>query len=195
MNWDMHLPFAVMVVILSSVAMGAAAQGSRPPATVQVSQAPSLRSYSHDNPAFSLRYPDGFLVNETYSYTRAGAGKDIPGVAFVIPSTMVAGTNLGSDSYFSVEWRGDASCNTQAFLPGSEKPITIGYRGLTYQVAKLSTGGGGNMYEETIYLRDCLVVRYFIHSSNAANYPPGTIREFDRATLISIFDAIRHSLS
>jgi hypothetical protein len=67
-----------------------------------------------------------------------------------------------------------------------------------YSFASTSDAGAGNFYEEHIfalpYSRPCTAIRYFIHSTNIANYDPGAIKEFDKAALLKQFDAIRDTL-
>ena len=59
--------------------------------------------------------------------------------------------------------------------------------GTEYSVASLSDAGAGNLYEEKVYAlvgtSPCLAVRTFIHSTNIANYDPGTVTAFDEAAL------------
>src|ERR1035437_7975071 len=59
--------------------------------------------YKSSTEGFSIYYPIGFTVNENYVYQELGPGKDINGVKFTIPASLASGTNLGSDSYLSVE--------------------------------------------------------------------------------------------
>src|ERR1035437_1349514 len=59
--------------------------------------------YSNSAMGFSLHLPSGYTVNESYRYQEFGPGKDISGIKFTIPATMATGTNLGSDSYMSIE--------------------------------------------------------------------------------------------
>ncbi|MEP2120256.1 hypothetical protein, partial [Bauldia litoralis] len=70
--------------------------------------------------------------------------------------------------------------------------------GTDYSVASLSDAGAGNLYDETVYAlvgtSPCLAVRTFIHSTNLANYDPGTITAFDEGALTAQFDAIRKTL-
>ncbi len=71
--------------------------------------------------------------------------------------------------------------------------------GHTWSVATSGDAGAGNFYDETVYAlagsRPCLAIRYFIHSTNIANYDPGTIKEFDRSALVTMFDRIRSTLA
>jgi hypothetical protein len=70
--------------------------------------------------------------------------------------------------------------------------------GVTYSVAKGSDAGAGNQYSETVYAlpgtSPCTAVRYFVHSTQLGNYPPGTVKAFDQIALLNEFDGIRRSL-
>jgi hypothetical protein len=43
--------------------------------------------------------------------------------------------------------------------------------------------------------KPCLAMRYFIHSTNVGNYDPNTVIEFDKGSLVSVFDTMRQSLT
>ncbi|HEY5383384.1 MAG TPA: MliC family protein [Candidatus Paceibacterota bacterium] len=150
---------------------------------------------------YSIKYPQGYTVTAPYIYQALGPGKDIEGVNFIIPGTMATGTNLAADSYVSVEQlpNSAASCSASLFLGdqiGSTTAVTD--NGVDYSVAQGSDAGAGNLYDETVYAipgsSTCTAVRYFIHSSQIGNYPPGMVTAFDKQALISQFDAIRRSL-
>ena len=149
--------------------------------------------YVHSNPAFAVRYPLGFSVDESHIYTAMGPGKDIPGVAFVIPQNMSAGTNLSPDSYVSVEWLNGVSCTPASFLDSPTATTTVIDGSTQYQVATSGGAGAGNLYEETVYVVGCTAIRYFLHSTNIGNYPAGAVTEYNRAAVIAAFDSIRHS--
>ena len=155
-------------------------------------------SYATSSLGFSIRYPQGYALDETYRYQELGQGKDIAGVKFTIPSTIAKGTNLASDSYVSVEEIPQArDCTASLFLDrAAAREVTVG--DTTYSVASSTGAGAGNRYEETVYAfpgtNPCLAVRYFIHYGVIENYPAGAVREFDRPALLRQFDAIRRTL-
>jgi len=157
-------------------------------------------TYSNSALGFSIDYPAGFTVDEQYKYQELGPGKDIDGVKFTIPATMRDDTNLGSDSYLSVEeipQAKDKSCTANLFLEqGKAHTLTDG--NITYSMASFTGAGAGNRYEETVYAilgtNPCVAVRYFIHYGVIDNYPP-TVHEFDKQALLNIFDQIRRSLA
>jgi len=156
------------------------------------------QTYSNSAKGFSIRYPSDFTVDDTYKYQELGPGKDIPGVKFTIPLSMKTGTNLGSDSYVSVEEiLKTQTCTASLFLDqGKTHALTDG--NVTYSVASSTGAGAGNRYEETVYATPitdgCLAIRYFIHYSVLENYPLGTVKQFNKQALLNQFGAIRHSL-
>lgn len=174
--------------------------------------------YANGNLGFSLRFPslvasssagyaDSYKVDESYRYEYIGPGREIYGVKFNIPEKYTpqggagkTGTNLSKDSYLSVEqlYRLQ-SCTANQFSQFPETPMqTVSEDNVTY--SKLTTGdaAAGNYYDEIIYAipgtNPCVAVRYFIHSTNAANYEPGTIKEFDKTALLKELDQIRRTL-
>ena len=163
--------------------------------------------YENGTEGFSLRYPTGYTVDANYKYQALGPGKDIAGIKFTIPSTLVTGTNLGSDSYLSVEQipliqtqsQAQNSCDAAKFLDQGTVAKTVDENGTTYSVASTTGAGAGNRYEETVYAlpgtNPCVAVRYFVHYGILENYPAGTVKAFDQATLLSQFDAIRKTLT
>ncbi len=157
-------------------------------------------SFASSEYGFSLRYPPGYTINGGYVYEGLGPGHDITGVSFTIPAAMTTGTNLSDDTRLSVETLPDASsCTADLFLPeGADAPTTMTENGTEYSVASLSDAGAGNLYEEKVYAlvgtSPCLAVRTFIHSTNLANYDPGTVTAFDEAALTAQFGAIRKTL-
>src|SRR6202012_772585 len=94
---------------------------------------------------------------------------------------------------------GTASCTADKFLDDADQagmhPETDG--GITWSVEHGTDAGAGNFYDETVYAvqgpQSCLAIRYFIHSTNIANYPPGSVTEFDSSKLTATFDKRRAS--
>lgn len=182
----------VLLALAMAVAGSASARAQAPPQ--RPAPAPPGEVYAHQRPTFTMRVPPGFAANERYRYTRLASGKAIEGVAFAIPATMVGGTNLSPDSYISVEWRDGQRCTLADFLDGATEEKPLRENGMAWTVGTAGDAGAGNLYEETVYLRGCDAVRSFVHSTNIGNYPPGTIRAYDRVTLGNAVDSIRRSL-
>jgi len=158
--------------------------------------------YESGSNGFSIRYPADYARNDNYQYLNLGPGKEIGGVSFTIPPSVAQGTNLGSDSYISIEEIPQIQdCSARLFLEtgaDGDLPITAADGDITYSVVSSTDAGAGNRYEETVYAipgtNPCIAVRYFIHYSVFENYPPGTVKMFDRQALINQFDAIRRTL-
>ena len=155
--------------------------------------------YATSTAGFTLRFPQGYTVNQNYTYQALGPGKDISGVKFTIPTTTAAGTNLSKDSYVSVEWLPKSTtCLASEFLSPGAKTATFSDSGVGYSVATSSDAGAGNLYDEAVFAipgtSPCTAIRYFIHSTQIANYPAGTVVAFDKAKLITEFDFIRRTL-
>ncbi|MCX7366716.1 MAG: hypothetical protein NTV97_33555 [Alphaproteobacteria bacterium] len=182
---------SALVVLALALMTGAAHAQTQAP---RAPPPPPGEFYAHLRPAFSLRVPPGFTINERHRYTRLGPGKAIEGVAFMIPRAMTEGTNLAADSYVSVEWRDGQRCTLADFLADATEEEQLNDNGVRWQVGTAGDAGAGNIYEETVHLRGCDAVRGFVHSTNIANYPPGTVRAYDRVALGNAVDAIRRSL-
>jgi membrane-bound inhibitor of C-type lysozyme len=151
--------------------------------------------YTDPNGKFSLRFPEGYQTDTSYKYT-INPEMVIDGVKFTIPSALARGTNLSSDSYISVESIPKTRrCMATLFyfspLPSTE--ITDG--DITYDVASSTGAGAGNRYEEIIYAfpytNPCMSIRYFIHYMVFENYLTGTVKEFNKTSLLQEFDKIR----
>ncbi len=172
------------------------------PETPPVTQMPPVDeplTYASSTMKISLTYPKDFTLNASYTNTSVNPNKPILGVKLTIPLTMATGTNLSQDSGISVEQLPRAkACTGDIYLAANVKPQKITDGTVTYSVATSSDAGAGNLYEEAVFALDgsspCTAVRYFIHSTQIANYPPGTVTAYDRTALFAAFDKIRRSL-
>jgi len=159
-------------------------------------------TYESGTLGFSIRYPQNFTVDSTYQYQNLGPGKEINGVKFTIDPSIATGTNLGSDSYLSVEQIPNAtSCTADMFLDlaNGGAPQNVTDNGVTYSMASTTGAGAGNRYEETVYalpgMGTCYGVRYYIHYGVLQNYPAGSVKQFNETALLAQFDTIRHTLT
>jgi len=149
---------------------------------------------------FSIRYPQGYILDDSYKYQELGQGKDDSGIKFIIPASITQGTNLSSfDTGVSVEEIPDIQeCGANLFVYPPGNVALIDDNGVSYSVAESNGAGAGNFYEEKVWAipgtNPCVAVRYFIHSTNIGNYTPGAVKEFDRQALLGQFDQIRRSL-
>ncbi len=160
--------------------------------------------YASSTGSFTISYPKGYTVDETYTYQALGPGKDIAGVRFIIPERMASGTNLSDDSYISVESKSGSQpdvCAAGLFLDlqDTNKEIVMREGNMIYFVASTTDAAAGNRFEESVYVfpseSDCMAIRYFIHYTAIENYDPGTVKLFDRTQLVMDFDAIRKTFS
>jgi hypothetical protein len=163
-------------------------------------QASAWPIYRNAKLGYAIAYPPSWRVDTTHDYQALGPGKDIYGTAFVISASTAFGTNLSDESYLAVETLPrTAACTAGKFLDDADEAgvHTEKARGITYSVEHGTDAGAGNFYEETVYAvqgsQPCLAVRYFIHSTNIGNYPPGAVKEFDKAKLLATFDKMRAS--
>jgi membrane-bound inhibitor of C-type lysozyme len=158
------------------------------------------RVYENGSEGFSVRYPEGYVVDETHAYQALGPGKDISGVKFTINPAIAAGTNLSVDSYLSVEQILQAeSCTANVFAgEGAASSTMLTDGDMTYSVATSSDAAVGNRYEEWVYAipgtNPCIAVRYLLHYGAIQNYPEGEVQEFNRTSLLVQFDSIRKTL-
>jgi len=149
---------------------------------------------------FSVVYPQDFTANDAYVYDQVNPKKPISGVKFIIPIAMATGTNLSSyDTGISIEQLPRAkNCTGDIYLAANVKPSTVNENGVEYSLATSSGAAAGNIYEEMVYALSgsspCTAVRYYIHSTEISNYPPGAVQEFNSAALMEAFDKIRQSL-
>jgi hypothetical protein len=150
---------------------------------------------------FTLNYPVGYTVDDTYTYTNLGPSTTIPGVKFTIPNLIATSTNLSVDSYLSIEHISNISrCTPEYFMMAYSGRSYTSFidEDTRYNVASTTEAAAGNRYEEYIYALDgtnpCIAIRYYIHSSAIENYTPGTRKEFNKQELLAQFDAMRKSL-
>src|SRR3989338_2748625 len=198
----------IIIVVLLLAAGGAVAPAeplsrlfSRPQAQTPVLESPGtgVQTQQYSTTTFSLQYPPDYALNEAYAYDQFGPKKLIHGISLVIPAAMATGTPLSADTYLSVEQLPRAKkCTGDIFISADVKTQTVTEGGIDYSLATTSGAAAGNRYEELVYAlatsSPCTAVRYYIHSTDIGNYPAGTVREFDRITLIDAFDTIRRSV-
>jgi len=157
-------------------------------------------SYASSTMGVSIKYPPTYTLNPAYAYTGVSAKKPIAGISVTIPASMATGTNLGSDTYLSVEQLPHAkACTGDIFVAANVKATDMLDNGITYSMATTSGAGAGNRYDETVYAikdsKPCTAVRYFVHYSAIENYPAGAVTQFDQAALVSAFDQIRRTVT
>lgn len=155
-------------------------------------------AYASSTMKFSLRYPQGFTLQEPYAYTRVSPTKPINGVKFLVPTALAQGTNLAPDSGVSVEELPRANlCTGDIFLKANVKaqPVT---GVVSFSVATSSEKAGADTFEEAVFAvtgsKPCIAMRYFLHTTSATG-TASTTPAYDRAAVLAAFDSIRNSLS
>jgi hypothetical protein len=166
--------------------------GAQPPA--------GWRTFGDARMRFSIAYPEDWTVDSNYVYPMRIEGRELHGVSFSVPEAMRAHTNLAADTRLSVESvSGVTVCEARRFVDTPENELTENDNGHTWSVADAGDAGAGNFYDETVYALEgsspCLAIRYFIHSTNIANYDPGAVKQFDRGALVTMFGRIRSTLA
>ncbi len=173
---------------------------SGPTAPIVATSTDPLASWqTYATTTFGFKYPMGYTLNASYTNDKVSPGKLIHGVSVTVPATVATGTNLSADSYFAVEQLPRANkCTGDIYLSANVQAVNQTIGGVEYSVASSSGAAAGNRYEEVVYAvassSPCTAVRYYVHSTAIGNYPEGTVREFDRAALLSEFDKIRGTL-
>ncbi len=161
----------------------------------EVASEESATSFTSDAYGFSVRYPNGFLVQNDYRYAALGPGREIPGVAFLVHAVLIAGTNLSADSALTVEVLENVeSCTADLFVgEGAEVSSRTDVQGRTWSVAEVSDAGAGNLYYSRVnaiaWGPRCYGLRLFAHTTRIENYDPGTVTEYDRAALDRAYEA------
>ena len=201
--------WAVIIIVALLLAAGAAVAYreplsrlfSRPQAQAPVLESPGTgaQTQQYATTTFALQYPPEYALGEAYAYDQFGPKKLIHGVSLTIPAAMATGTTLSAGTYLSIEQLPRAKkCTGDIFINADVKMQTVTEGGIGYSLATTSGAAAGNRYEEQVYAlatsSPCTAVRYYIPSTDIGNYPAGTVREFDRITLIDAFDTIRRSV-
>jgi hypothetical protein len=158
------------------------------------------RAFGDARTHFSIAYPEDWTVDSHYVYPMRIEGRELHGVSFSVPEAMRGHTNLAADTRLSVESvSGVQVCEARRFVDTPENELTENDGGHTWSVADSGDAGAGNFYDETVYAlvgsEPCLAIRYFIHSTNIANYDPGAVKQFDRGALVTMFGRIRSTLT
>ena len=157
--------------------------------------------YTIRNKGVELFIPDNFRIEDTYSYDLISSENKPTWVAFYVSPDETNDTNLSQDSYFSVEFTDNTTCEVKDFIDTqmySNQSSGTDENGNEYLLVSWEDVWAWNRYEQSLYLYDkeeeCLAVRYFIHYWVIENYPD-TVKEFDKNALINTFDISRESLT
>ncbi len=144
---------------------------------------------------YTLSYPRDFDVYQgdqaSGGYTgQAHVKIDFPQDAFLVPKTNFGGAfvtvSVGSDAS-SVK-----NCYTNIGPTGKQTVMadTTVINGITFYKGNAEDVGAGNIYTTELYrtLRDnrCYELALTVHTGNIANYPAGTVTEFNKENAYAI---------
>ena len=152
--------------------------------------------YNNSTTGLSLTYPDIFAP----ALPVAGNYKTNPELTLhFIDSKSYDNTNLG-EAYLFVSSSSDAQVVATCTEPnqsGGGPEQVVGnevVNGFTFVHSTSEGAGAGNIYEQEIYRmvnkNICYEVIYYIHSSNIANYTPGTVTKFDKNAITQEFYSV-----
>ncbi len=144
----------------------------------------------------SVTYPDTFAL----ALPVRGNYKTDPVLALqFIDSELFEKTNL-SEVYLLVSSTSDAQTVATCTEPnqsggGPEYPAENEIiNGLTFVHTTTEDAGAGNYYQQeiyrTVYNNACYEVIFFVHFTNASNYTPGTVTEFNRDAVMRNLEAV-----
>lgn len=148
-------------------------------------------AYQNSSSGISLRYPDTFAP----ALPVVGNYKTEPELSLrYIDTKAFEKTNL-SESYLFVSSTKKpdivATCTEPNQNAGAPEQLigTEAVNGYTFTHFTSEGAGAGNYYQQEIYRtvqnNTCYEVIYYIHSTNAGNYEPGTVTEFDRNAVLN----------
>ena len=152
---------------------------------------------------FTFRYPNDYPLNSNYRYYALKNNSNARGVKVFVSDAITTSTNLAADSGVSIESvtidpASSTPCAVNMFLDAPATSTRMIENGVRYSVATTTDAAAGNRYEETVWLisgtNPCIAIRYFIHYTNRSNFGSESIAEFDRQTLLNVFNKIRWSL-
>jgi len=154
---------------------------------------PSI-AYTDASFKFTIVHPVSALM-QTSGFEGYLPTTQTPVVGFALPESLFAGTNLGDAGVYigaTSSPRVVATCTNPSSADGETLVGDMVVDGAAFKIT-ISTGvGAGNIYDATSYrtVREgtCFEVVELLHSSNIANYTPGTVTQFDRQKISAMLD-------
>ncbi|KKR13501.1 MAG: hypothetical protein UT43_C0043G0008 [Parcubacteria group bacterium GW2011_GWC1_39_29] len=165
----------------------------------------SINTYTDTSKTFSFNYPDQFVLSGGemgYSQNWRSGTTDLGMILSVvhIPRSFIPSTNF-SEAKFTVGTSADSNAVKNCLIADGGNGVITGEAtigGRKFTKLNFTDAGAGNYYETTsyrmLYNNQCYAVEYTIHSTNIYNYSPDQdIKEFDKAKITSILEAIVQS--
>ena len=156
-----------------------------------------MRTYASTTLGISVKYPQSYIINDSYTYDQFGPNKLIYGVKFTIPPRWPPAPTWARHLLMRRVAPHAHNCTGDIYVPDNVKATDVVDNGIIYSVATTTDAAAGNRYEEQCVVpssKPCTAVRYFIHWGVIENYPAGAVTEFDHAALLASFDQIRRTL-
>ncbi len=158
----------------------------------------ATQNFAFDAPQYLviLGYTDEFAPTTVQVPAASTKGAPLVTLAFIDPA-FYARTNL-SEAYLLLTATTDpaiVSTCTQASTQVAETVTgVVNINNFAFTRSEFNGVGAGNRYDQISYRavveNKCFEVIFLIHSTNIGNYPAGTVVEFDRAALVSKFEAV-----
>ena len=147
-------------------------------------------------PYVGISYTDEFAPTEVQVPVNI-KGAPMLTLAFIDPAFYSPRTNL-IEAYLVLAATSDPAIVASCTQPSTQVAETVTgqvkVNNYTFTRSEFSGAAAGNRYDQTAYRtvwnNNCIELVFLIHSANIANYPAGTVVEFDRATLLNKFEAI-----
>ncbi len=137
---------------------------------------------------FSIEYPET-ASSSAVDFEGYVPLTQTPVMSFVLPSSMGEGTNLSEAGiYIGATTTPDvvAICSTSSIGVGETFVGTTSINGASFGVFTSAEVAAGNIYEATafraVHAGRCLEIVELLHFTTIANYPEGSVAEFDTAT-------------
>ncbi len=159
--------------------------------------AKALQFFDYTDPqhSASLRYSDEFAPTD---YIPSGDFKGTPRLVleFIHMDYLTPVTNLGEAYllYSAIDDPATVATCTQLLSPQETLLGQKNFNGIEFTQSEVIGVGAGNIYDlilnRSAVQGVCYEMAFFMHSGNIGNYPPGTVIEFDQASLVGKFEAV-----
>lgn len=198
--------FAAVLLWLGYTALKSGVPASSEPATNTVATStatilPGIQdlTYLDKKLSFSIQYP-AIATTSAADFSGYLALTQTPLTSFVLPRSMYEGTNLvDAGVYVGASSSPEVirSCASSSPATGETATTSVTINDADFWVFESAGAGAGNFYETKTYRRLengwCVELVELLHSGNIANYPAGTVTEFDKAKFQNILEAIVHT--
>ena len=154
---------------------------------------------------FDGKIPLGISYTDEFAPTDLMVPVNVKGtrmltLAFIDPAFYSPKTNLIEATLVLAATRDPAivaSCTQPSTQVAETVTGQVKVNNYTFTRSEFSGAAAGNRYDQiayrTVWSNNCIELVFLIHSANIANYPAGTVVEYDQAALLNKFEAILNS--